>query len=194
MPGVVDMLKFCRALLGSILLAAAGLAAAPAVAERVVTDFTDKEKMEWAKLSPDGSKLVAEMKIGGENKLAIMPLNGQGAVLPIGLGEGELHSVDWVGNDWLVATVGRKGHYNGYEVYLSRVVAFRADGSEMRLLEPPTGLADSGGIVRWVAKDGTPEILLEYRSTVFVGDPGFFPRVARIDISRDKWTRVTDEM
>jgi dienelactone hydrolase len=188
------MLKFSRALLGSVLLATASIVAAPAFAERPVTDFTDKEKMEWAKLSPDGSTLIADMKIGGESKLAIMPLSGQGAVLPIGLGEGELHSVNWVGNDWLVATVGRKGHYNGYEVYLSRVVAFRADGTQMRLLEPTSGLADSGGVVRWVAKDGTPEILLEYRSSVFIGEPGFFPRVARVDISRDKWTRVTDEM
>lgn len=158
-----------RALLGAILIAGSSLAAAPAWAERPVTDFTAKETMSWARISPDGSKLVAEMEIEGERKLAIMPLDGRGSVVTIGLGSGDLGVVRWVGNDWLVAHVGRKGHFDGYEAYYRRVVAFRADGSGMKIIDTPKGMADSGSIL-WVARDGSPNILLEYRETLYSGE------------------------
>ena len=182
-----------RALLGAILIAGSSLAAAPAWAERPVTDFTAKETMSWARISPDGSKLVAEMEIEGERKLAIMPLDGRGSVVTIGLGSGDLGVVRWVGNDWLVAHVGRKGHFDGYEAYYRRVVAFRADGSGMKIIDTPKGMADSGSIL-WVARDGSPNILLEYRETLYSGEQGFYPKVALVDIDKNKFTRVTGEM
>jgi dienelactone hydrolase len=188
------MLKFSRALLGSVLLATASIVAMPAFAERPVTDFTDHDKMSWAEISPDGSRLVAEMKVEGVNSLVIMPLNGQGAAVPIGLGEGELLSINWVGNDWLIADVMRRGFYNGIEGYTYRLVSFRADGSGMRILQPPEGLTRNGGDVRWIAKDGTPTVLVEYRTTNYIGEDGFWPRVAKVDIERDRWTRVSNPM
>lgn len=182
-----------RALLTAGLFAA-GAVAGPAAAERPVEDFTSKETMSWAKISPDGSKLVAEMEIEGVRKLAIMPLDGQGALLPIGLGKGELHDVRWVGNDWLVATIGRNGHHLGLEVYLSRVVAFRADGSDMKVIDTRKGMADTGGSILWTAHDGSPHILLEYRESIFIGEEGFFPKVSLVDISKNDFSRVTGEM
>ena len=179
-----------RALLTAGLFAA-GAVAGPAAAERPVEDFTSKETMSWAKISPDGSKLVAEMEIEGVRKLAIMPLDGQGALLPIGLGKGELHDVRWVGNDWLVATIGRNGHHLGLEVYLSRVVAFRADGSDMKVIDTRKGMADTGGSILWTAHDGSPHILLEYRESIFIGEEGFFPKVSLVDISKNDFSRVT---
>jgi dienelactone hydrolase len=188
------MLKFSRGLLGSVLLATASIVAAPAVAERAVTDFTDHTKMAWAKISPDGSRLVAEMKVDGVNKLIIMPLGGSGAAIPIGLGEGELAGIYWVGNDWLLANVLRRGHFNGYEGYMTRLVSFRADGTGMRILQPPEGLGFSGGTVRWVAKDGSPQALIEYSTSIYIGDEGFWPRVARVDIERDRWKPASNPM
>lgn len=166
----------------------------PAAAERPVSDFTDKGGMENVHISPDGSKLVARMKVDGESKLAILPLDGQGALLPIGLGEGDLRYIEWVGNDWLVANVGRKGHFDGIEVYFTRLISFRADGSDMHVLEPAGGLADYGGSLIWEAKDGSPVIEVEYRKTVYVGEDGFYPRVARVNIEKDRWIDITPEM
>ncbi|MGV3555495.1 MAG: alpha/beta fold hydrolase [Croceibacterium sp.] len=187
------MLKSSRALLGSVLLATASVVAVPAFAERPVTDFTAKETMSWATISPDGRKLIAEMEIDGERKLAIMPLDGTGSILSIGMGKGELGQVSWVGNDWLVATVYRKGYWNGHETYLSKVVAFRADGSDMKFIDTREPM-EPGASILWVARDGSPNILLEYRETLYTGEPGFFPKVAMVDISTNKFSRVAGEM
>ncbi|ANU06539.1 alpha/beta hydrolase family protein [Paraurantiacibacter namhicola] len=186
--------------LAPLALLGAGVVATPAAAERPVTDFTSQEVIDWAKISPDGTKMVADMEIEGERRLTIFPLNGQGESLPLQMGEGEVHYVEWVGNDWIVLMVGRDGYWRNYETYITRLVALKVDGSEQHELSPPKGMTPEGyhpygGTVRWVAKDGSPNILVEFTPNPFDTTPeGRFPRVAKVDIAKDKWTFVTPAM
>lgn len=193
-------MKITARFLAPLALLGATALSSPAMAERPVTDFTAQEVIDWAKISPDGSKMVADMEVDGERKLVIMPLDGQGELLPIGLGDGEIHQVEWVGNDWLVIMVGRDGYWRNYETYITRLVALKADGSDMHELDPPKGMTPEGyhphgGTVRWVAKDGSPEILVEFTPNPFDTTPeGRYPRVAKVDIAKDKWAFVTPAM
>ncbi|QQN75106.1 hypothetical protein [Croceicoccus sp. YJ47] len=178
--------------------AAMAICAVPgtAMAERPIADFTEGDPVGWVRMSPTGNRLAAEMDRGGERQIVIFSLDGQREPVVIGKpANTDVGDVRWVNDDWLIATVGRKGNYELHEVYVSRTMAFRADGTAMHMLEPRNGnLADSGGDVVWIARDGTPRILLSYRETIFIGEPGFFPKVAMVDVAQNKFTRVTSEM
>lgn len=187
------MLKVYRALLGSVLLVGASLAAVPAAAERPVTDFTAPDPVGWAKISPSGRMIVAEMDVDGVRKLMVFPIDGQGTSTVIGLGESDLLSASWVNDDWLIARVGRQGRFGQHEVYFSRVVAFRADGAAMHMLEATKGMSDNGSDVIWIAHDGTPRILLSYRNTIYTDEKGFFPQVAMVDVSTGDFKIVASE-
>ena len=178
--------------------AAMAICAVPgtAMAERPIADFTEGDPVGWVRMSPTGNRLAAEMDRGGERQIVIFSLDGKREPVVIGKpANTDVGDVRWVNDDWLIATVGRKGNYELHEVYVSRTMAFRADGTAMHMLEPRNGnLADSGGDVVWIARDGTPRILLSYRETIFIGEPGFFPKVAMVDVAQNKFTRVTSEM
>lgn len=193
-------MKITARFLAPLALLGATALSSPAMAERPVTDFTAQEIIDWADISPDGSKMVADMEIEGERRLVIFPLDGSGAALPIKMGEGEIHQVEWVGNDWIVVMVGQDGFWNNYETYLTRLVAFKADGSEMHKLSPPKtilgddGYAPHGGTILWTSKDGSPEILVSFQPDPWGTQEHRFPRVARVDVSKDKWAFVTPGM
>lgn len=170
--------------------------AGPALAERPVEAFLEPNGIGWAELSPDGKKLVLEMDVQGERRILVMPLHGEGESVVINKpDETEIFDVSWVNDEWLIAQLGRKGRYQGFPTYISRVVSFRADGKEMHLLEPDSRqMMPYGGGVAWMANDGTPRILLEYALDGSHSESAYFPQVAMVDVSTGKFSREVSPM
>ena len=166
------------------------------VAERPVEEFTEPNPIGWARISPGGTKVAAEMDINGERKIVILPYGTPGTATVIGKPEEtEIYRVSWVNDDWLVAPMGKKGHYFGYETYFSRVIAFRADGTDMRVLEQrKIDMLPYGGGIPWIANDGTPRILLEFAVAGSTNETAYFPQVAMVDVSTGEFSRAASPM
>lgn len=112
----------------------------------------------------------------------------------IDAGDYDLWDIRWVNDDWLLVQTGIEGRVtdgrfvDGAETYISRYIAFRADGKEQHVLEPRRKeMLSDGGAVVWVANDGSPEILLAYRTSYYSWEPGFWPKVMRVDVSKNKF-------
>ena len=178
-----------------VVVGASAMYTSPAVAERPVVDFVAEDSVGWVKISPDGTKLAMERDIDGVRAIVIMRTDGTGEAKAITLSDdADIYDVRWVNSDWLIAVQGRYGNFGGHEVYKSRVVSFRSDGSEQHLLEPRGGMADMGADVIWVANDGSPRILLAYRTSIFAGDEGSDPRVDEVDVSTGKFSKHVSPM
>ncbi|WP_370179214.1 alpha/beta fold hydrolase [Alteriqipengyuania sp.] len=178
-----------------VVVGASAMSTSPAVAERPVVDFVAEDSVGWVKISPDGTKLAMERDIDGVRAIVIMRSDGTGEAKAITLSDdADIYDVRWVNSDWLIAVQGRYGNFGGHEVYKSRVVSFRSDGSEQHLLEPRGGMADMGADVIWVANDGSPRILLAYRTSIFAGDEGSDPRVDEVDVSTGKFSKHVSPM
>jgi len=186
-----NIVASARAMFGACAIAAGS----PAMAERPVQDFVEENAVGWVQISPDGSRLAMERDVDGVRAIVILRTDGTGEAKAITLGDdADIYDVRWVNNDWLIAVQGRYGNFEGHKVYKSRVVSFRADGTEQHLLEPRGPMADYGADVIWIANDGSPRILLAYRSSIFMGDTGSDPQVDEVDVSTGKFSKHVSPM
>lgn len=189
------MYNALRALTVSVLLAAASFAEAPAGAERPVEAFATLPRFSNPELSPSGKYIAAEMSFEGEQQLVVMPTDASlGPPILIGAGDYDLWDIRWVNDDWILVQTGVDGRttdgrfVDGAETYITRYVAFRADGKEQHVLEPKLGtMLSDGGQIIWAAKDGSPEILLAYRTSYYTWEPGFWPQVMRVDVAKNRF-------
>src|SRR3569623_2478865 len=110
--------------------AAPGAAATPPTAEQV----GHLPFMESPQLSPDGTRVAAQIALGGQLRLAIIPRGDTAHLKLIYPGPADINGWSWVNNDWLVVTVGQSSAVEGDSWYLRRAVAVGADGGNMRVL------------------------------------------------------------
>jgi dienelactone hydrolase len=183
------MLKFSRALLGSALLATASVVAVPAFAERPVGTFARVPDLEEPTISPNGKMLAANVAVEAEQRLVVYPIDGVGRSSTIALGDSNVSNFFWVNDDWLLIEVAQPDNSLGQTMVVTRLIAFNAQTQEMvRIKAREMGQLASDVI--WVAKDGTPRILLSYQTSFYSSDPGFFPEVSMVDVSRNKFDKV----
>lgn len=166
------------------------MTASAAQAERPVEAFAQLPVFSDMTISPDGTKMATSMAIDGEQQLVIMPLDGQGEPVVFGSQDGvDVLGVTWVNKDWLAVRVGTEGYVDQWQAYTTRYIAFRADGGKQHLLEPKRDeMIYDGGRIIWTARDGSPEILLAYRTSIYVSDPGSSPKVMRVDVEKNKFS------
>src|SRR3569623_1429568 len=63
--------------------------------------------MESPQLSPDGTRVAAQIALGGQLRLAIIPRGDTAHLKLIYPGPADINGWSWVNNDWLVVTVGQ---------------------------------------------------------------------------------------
>lgn len=126
------------------------------------------------------------MAMNGEQKLIIANI-GDGAtkVRTFHLGDNDLNWWSWVNNDYLVAGVGAENNVEGSPWYIRRVVSVRSDGTKTQFLADKAAGQNADDVI-WVARDGTPRILLSYQTSIYYSDNGFWPKVDEIDVSTGK--------
>ncbi|MXO61134.1 alpha/beta fold hydrolase [Altererythrobacter salegens] len=169
--------------------------AIPVAAERPAEYFATPPRMSNPVISPSGKFVAAEMSLEGKQQLVIIPTDRSlGAPVLIGAGDYDLWDLTWVNDDWILVQTGIDGRVedgkfvDGAEVYISRYVAFRTDGKEQHVLQPKLGkMLSDGGTVIWTAKDGSPEILLQYRTSYYTWEQGFWPQVMRVDVAKNSF-------
>src|SRR4051794_30412058 len=68
--------------------------------------FAQLPFMEGPQLSPDGTRVAAEIAIKGKQRFAIFDLSDASKIAQIDPGDMDLQAWSWVNNDWLVAVIG----------------------------------------------------------------------------------------
>ena len=147
--------------------------------------------LESPSLSPNGMKIAARMAANGEQRLMIMDLSRpqDDQLTMIGLGETDLNWWSWVNDDWLLTGIGSENAMQGYEWYLTRALSISADGKKMNLLGKQKAAQNADDTI-WIARDGTPRILLSYQTSIYYNDPGFWPKVDEVDVSTGRMRSV----
>lgn len=168
------------------------LIATPAKAERPVEHFARLPTIADPQISSDGHLVAARLAVDGTEQLAVFPIDGQGLVSKIALDGLELRSFFWVNDDWLVAEVGEVESLPGTYRMVTRLVSFNVKTRKLIRLGHRMSQGQNAADVLWIANDGTPRILLSQQTSSYSDDPGFFPYVAMVDVSRGAFSRVAD--
>lgn len=71
----------------------------------------------------------------------------------------------------------------------SRAIGVRAGGKKITPIATKEAAQGADGIV-WVARDGTPRILLELQTSIYTNYPGFWPEVTEVDVSTGRMKTV----
>lgn len=149
---------------------------------RPLEQFAVLPRIENPKISPDGKLMAAQLAISGKQYLAIIPL-GDGKPRLIEVGDQDLNWWRWVNNDWLVIGIGDKVAVPGIEdMYVRRAVGVSALGKKLVPLSA-SGAGQNADDVIWIARDGSPRILLAVQKSIYTNDPGFWPAVEEVDVS-----------
>jgi pimeloyl-ACP methyl ester carboxylesterase len=144
--------------------------------------------MEGPDLSPNGKWLAARLSVNGRLVLAMINLFDK-TVPPtmIGLDSSKM-DVDWwqwVNDDWLLLGVSANENVQGEKWRIYRAVSVeRATGKAI-----PLGWRDAAqnaANVLWVAKDGTPRILMGVQNSIYADNDKFWPEVREFDVSTGK--------
>ena len=172
------------------------IAAQPALAERPaerpVADFARLPAIADPGLSPSGKFVVVKASIAGAQALVIIKADGGGIQSHLPVGDADLLGVRWVNDEWLIATVGAEVPVQGGMAKATRLLAFKADGSDAHfLLDKRNGnVGFNMSDVLWVAQDGTPRILLSYQTSYYLNEEGFWPQVAMVDVATNAFSKI----
>jgi acetyl esterase/lipase len=147
--------------------------------------------MERPNLSPNGQFMAARVATRNGRSLVILPLFNKALKLTsIGL-DNSVIDVDWwrwVNNDWLVVGVSANDSIEGEKFRVSRVLSLERATGKISLLAKRAGGQNAGNLI-WVARDGTPRILLGVQNSIYVNE-NFWPEVNEVDVSTGKMKTV----
>lgn len=178
----------------ALVLAIVGLAAgiSPALAERPAADFARLPMIEAPSISPNGKLIVAMASIAGKQELVIIKADGGGLQARLPVKDVDVRYVRWVNDEWLIATVGVEIPAMGGMGLGTRLIAFRTDGSDAHFLidRRDGGAGFSMADVLWVAKDGSPRILLASQTSFYLSDEGFWPNVSMVDVATNTFSKL----
>lgn len=177
-----------------LFLAIVGFAAGsfPAMAERPAADFARLPMIEAPSLSPNGKLVVAMASIAGKQELVIIKADGGGLQARLPVADADVRYVRWVNDEWLIATVMVEIPRTAGLGLGSRLIAFRVDGSNAHFLldRRDGGVGYGMANVLWVAKDGSPRILLASQTSVYPDEAGFWPNVSMVDVATNSFDRL----
>jgi dienelactone hydrolase len=160
---------------------ALGLASA-AVAETLpVEHFAQIESFVAPELSPDGTHVAARARIGGKHFLTIVPLSGGGKPAIVNVGNDDVNGYEWVNDQWLVVRIGGVVNVGG-EFYTRRVISVDRTGKTINKIGWKFAAQGADDII-WIARDGSPRILLSFQGSIYSDDPRFWPQVMEFDVS-----------
>nr|WP_232313806.1 S9 family peptidase [Sphingobium sp. TCM1] len=185
MKGVVGLVAGVAGLWGM-----AVSAQTPPAPQWTIRDFAALPLMDQPRLSPDGLHIASRVAIGGEQRLVIADVHeGPERIRSLGLGENDLNWWKWVNDDWLIAGVGNETQVEGMPWYLSRVVSVKRDGSKVNMLAKNVAAQNADDVI-WIARDGSPRILLSYQTSIYYSDPGFWPKVDEVDVTTGRMRSI----
>jgi dipeptidyl aminopeptidase/acylaminoacyl peptidase len=158
--------------------------APPAFTPLPTSVFAELPFVEDIDLSPDGTHIAGLFGIGGEQRIMMMPLQGDRSksvriAVP---DQTQVAWIRWVGNDNIVVGLYALMPVETDRWYISRVIGINRGTAKITKL-----LWDSGGQnasdVLWIPSDGSTEILVAAQNSIYGNDPEFWPTVYRVDVA-----------
>ena len=160
-------------------------AATPAQTQIPIEQFARLPFMDAPVLSPDGTRIAVRLAVNGAQRLAIVPLADASKMAKVNPGESDINSWAWVNDDWLIARMGATAPVEGDSWYLRRALAISADAKKMIMLGDRDAAQGADDIL-WIARDGSPHILLAMQTSIYSNTVGFWPEVRDFDVSTGK--------
>jgi dipeptidyl aminopeptidase/acylaminoacyl peptidase len=175
--GVTALLLLAAAAFGPA--AAAGGSPPPAASRPAIIpteDFAHRPLISHPSLSPDGTKLLAQVRIAGKTRLGMIAVD-TGRITAFALPRSqELVSYRWGGNSKVLISVGRTAPFLGSDIYVTRLIAYDVATGKSELIgrrqEGP-----EGDDILYVDPDGK-WLLLSLQRTVYD-----YPSVFRVDLA-----------
>jgi len=150
--------------------------------------FAELPAIEAPSLSPSGNKIAARIAVNGVQYFGIYPIGGGDPAI-VALGDTDLNWWRWVNDDWLVIGIGQMVPVESEEWYLTRAFGVKADGKKLVKLNKETA-GQNGSDLVWVARDGSPRVLLASQNSIYGDNADFWPRVDEIDVTTGRAKRV----
>ena len=181
---------------GAVLSAtlAYGQAAPPSSPPITLESFAAPPSIDDADLSPNGQWVAARMSIGGRQLLAMVPLFDR-STKPVIVGlDSEKISVDgweWVNDDWLLLHFSANDTVEGDRIRIYRLASMSRLTGAIKPLLAKTGGQNAASVL-WVAKDGSPRILVGVQDSIYSNFPGFWPNVREVDVSTGKDRQIVE--
>lgn len=140
-------------------------------------------------MSPSGKAVATRIAAGGEQFLAIVPLDGRKPMVARGNERLDLNWFDWVNDDWLVAGIGSTTLVEGNEWYITRLLRVKSDLSSMHMLDD-RAVAQFADDVIWIARDGSPRLLLARQTSIYADSVGLYPEVVELNVETGSLSRA----
>ncbi len=160
----------------------------PTPAPLTLESFAATPFMADPELSPNGKYLASKISLSGQQVLAITPIfatNEKPVAISIDSGKISLDAWAWVNDDWLIGWVSANSNVEGETWRLSRLISIERATAKSKQLEW-SGAAQNAANVIWIAKDGSPRILLGVQKSVYVNEVDYWPQVREVDVSTGK--------
>jgi len=191
----MGVLRFCTGVLTGIAMTWPALAAtateagttAPSAPVLIpIEDFARSAQMTNPRLSPDGNRIVAEVRLDGESLIGIYDLYGRKflASTKAETREFTVQWYRWAGNDAVLLGVLQVERIAGREWLGTRLIAFSADGSSPPRLLGRKRMGVIGDDVLYVAEDGSWILLALQESWTST------PSVYRVNVATGEMERV----
>jgi dipeptidyl aminopeptidase/acylaminoacyl peptidase len=138
-------------------------------------------------LSPNGKFIVSRVSTASGQSLAIISLTDKSIpAVRVGIDSSKI-DVDywrWVNDDWLVVVISTVDQFEGQEFRIRRIASLERATGKLTLLARKASGQNAGNLI-WVARDGSPRILLGIQQSIFL-DQGYWPSVSEVDVSTGK--------
>jgi dipeptidyl aminopeptidase/acylaminoacyl peptidase len=154
-----------------------------------ISAFAAQAVIKDPQLSPKGDRYAGELFVKGAKYLAIVSAFAGGpAPIYVGVGEqNELQDYQWINEDWIVVRVAATTKILGEDYRARR--AYGVSASDGKLVPiAHTKAAQEGADILWIARDGTPRILLAIQQAVYSNEEKFFAEVFEVDVSTGRMT------
>lgn len=149
--------------------------------------------VEQAHISPDGTHVAGLFGINGEQRILIMPINGDKSTTTIVAVPEETQpgAIRWVGDDNIIVTLTGLLPVEGERWYVNRLISINRNTRKLTKLLWDLGGQNSADVL-YVPKDGSTEILVAAQGTIYSNYAEFWPKVYRVDVTTGKKRSVLE--
>lgn len=141
--------------------------------------------IEAPRISPDGTRFASLLSMHGRQLLAVVNLaDGSNKLVSIA-DTNELVDWEWVNDEWLIMRLAASQNVMGNTWRVRRAYGVRASDAKVVSLDRSGDGQDAADIL-WIARDGTPRVLLAIQQSLFSNEEKFFPEVFEVNISNGK--------
>jgi len=149
--------------------------------------------VEQAHISPDGTHVAGLFGINGEQRILIMPINGDKSTTTIIAVPEETQpgAIRWVGDDNIIVTLTGLLPVESERWYVNRLISINRNTRKLTKLLWDLGGQNSADVL-YVPKDGSTEILVAAQGTIYSNYAEFWPKVYRVDVATGKRRSVLE--